>query len=220
MKKDLKEFYQRRLPHWQPVGGVFFVTVCLKGAVSKQVLRKLRRKYEEDMRSLTEDGLALDQARSEASQKYLLELDAVLDKYQADIQFLKIPEVAQIIKDQLHRFDKRLYDLLAYCIMPNHFHVVFDTGLQVHGKDIDFVGEDYVQLHDIMRKIKGASANFSNKVLNRSGAFWQEESWDRWMRDEKDLNNCIDYTLMNPVKGGLVRDWCDWEHTFYAFQNH
>jgi hypothetical protein len=57
-------------------------------------------------------------------------------------------------------------------------------------------------------------AKKSNKVLNRKGKFWQPESYDRVIRDDRQLENKLRYTLYNPVKAGLISDWKQWPHTY------
>jgi hypothetical protein len=58
-----------------------------------------------------------------------------------------------------------------------------------------------------MQSIKRISAKECNQILNRQGSFWQDESYDRWVRDEKELYFVIRYVLLNPVNAGLVVDW-------------
>lgn len=86
--------------------------------------------------------------------------------------------------------------------MPNHFHMVFE--LLQNNKGIS----------KIMQSIKRISVRDCNTILSRSGAFWQDESFDRWVRDEKELYFVIRYILMNPVTAGLVNDWKDWKFTY------
>jgi REP element-mobilizing transposase RayT len=215
MKKDLKIYYKRRLPHWQPIGGVFFVTVCLREAIPKKVLKRLRGTYFSEVSNLHAEGHGLSTAKSLAHQQYLMRLYVYLSKQHSDVRYLAKAEVADIVKEQLHRFDGELYEILAYSIMPNHFHFVFDTGVQVWPKGLDFDENEYIQVTDIMKKIKGASAYYANQVLGRKGEFWQAESWDRWMRNEKELDNWIDYTLLNPVNAGLVKNWQDWPYNYW-----
>ena len=69
---------------------------------------------------------------------------------------------------------------------------------------------------DILRLIKGATARKANKILNRTGSFWQHESYDRVVRNEKELNRIIWYTINNPVKAGLVKNAEDWKWSYYA----
>ena len=61
-----------------------------------------------------------------------------------------------------------------------------------------------------MKRIKGPSAWYANKHLNRPGQFWDRESYDIYIRNEKMLNNVISYILENPVKTKLVERWEDY----------
>jgi REP element-mobilizing transposase RayT len=40
-------------------------------------------------------------------------------------------DIAKIVMDKFHKHDGEWYDLIAYCIMPNHVHVLFDTARQI-----------------------------------------------------------------------------------------
>jgi REP element-mobilizing transposase RayT len=51
----------------------------------------------------------------------------------------------------------------------------------------------------------------------RSGAFWQHENYDHFVRDEVELERTIKYVLYNPVKAGLVNDQKDWKWTYCKF---
>jgi REP element-mobilizing transposase RayT len=86
--------------------------------------------------------------------------------------------------------------------MPNHVHLVFRLLPGNSG------------ISKIMKGIKGTSARKSNLFLNKTGKFWQDESYDRLVRNEKELFFIIRYILMNPVKADLVNKWTDWENTF------
>jgi len=66
-----------------------------------------------------------------------------------------------------------------------------------------------------MGSIKKFSARKANEFLNRKGAFGQSESFDRLVRDEKELYFVIKYVLLNPVTAGLVADHKDGSHTYY-----
>ncbi len=67
-----------------------------------------------------------------------------------------------------------------------------------------------------MRLIKGRSARSANRILQRSGRFWQDESYDHFVRDEHELENIIRYILYNPVVAGLAKNWQDWPFTYLS----
>jgi putative transposase len=61
-----------------------------------------------------------------------------------------------------------------------------------------------------MQAIKGASAHRINKLLNRQGKVWQEESFDRALRREEQVQEKLFYILDNPVRAGLVSNPLDY----------
>lgn len=66
-----------------------------------------------------------------------------------------------------------------------------------------------------MESMKKFTARKCNSVLNRTGnSFWQAESYDHVIRDADELEKVIRYTLYNPVKAELVKDWRDWPHSY------
>ena len=65
-------------------------------------------------------------------------------------------------------------------------------------------------LSSIMHSLKGFTAHEANKLLRRSGAFWQHESYDHWVRDEDELERIVDYTNGNPVGAKLAPRAHDW----------
>jgi REP element-mobilizing transposase RayT len=118
------------------------------------------------------------------------------------VKYLNNPKIADICKYTLHYPDKKNYNLICYCIMPNHIHLVFELLHKNKG------------ISKIMQSIKRVSARKSNLILNRKGKFWQDESYDRLVRDDKELYFIIKYVLMNPVNAGLTNDWSNWKHLY------
>jgi len=56
----------------------------------------------------------------------------------------------------------------------------------------------------IMHSVKSFTANECNRLLGLKGQFWQQESYDHWIRDEEELERVITYILHNPVRAGLA----------------
>ena len=106
-------------------------------------------------------------------------------------------EVLLFLKDFLKSLDKIFYELVAFVIMPNHIHLLF--------KQIE-------DLKVIIKKIKGESAFRINKMLNRSGRFWEKNYFDKVVRDEKHFGIVYDYIKHNGLKAGLE----DWKERFYG----
>jgi len=81
-------------------------------------------------------------------------------------------------------------------VMPTHAHLLF-TALR---NDEGWL----VSLPHVMRLIKGRSAHFINKHLDRHGPVWQEESFDHVLRSNESLSEKANYICQNPVRAGLV----------------
>lgn len=85
--------------------------------------------------------------------------------------------------------------------MSNHIHVVFELKKEF-------------ALYGILHSIKSFTAKKANELLDRTGQFWQHESYDRVVRDVDELGRVIDYVLNNPVKAGLCTDWQTYQYNF------
>lgn len=106
---------------------------------------------------------------------------------------MKNPAIADLVESALKHFDQGRYELLCWCVMPNHVHVV----VQPHPA---------LELGDIEHSWKSYTAHQANKLLRRSGVFWQPEPYDHLIRDEEDLEHSIEYILAHPKAAGLL-DW-------------
>jgi len=93
--------------------------------------------------------------------------------------------------------------------MPNHIHLVIYLGNMEKPKPLGL----------ILKNIKGRSSREINLLLNQSGTFWQKASYDRLVRDEKELSNIGDYIRENPVKAGLVNSWEDWPYSYVKYSS-
>jgi putative transposase len=159
--------------------------------------------------------------------------DRALDRSAEGPHWLAKAEIAAIVAEALHYRDSRLYDLLAFCIMPNHVHLVctplpvgrtaspaYDDGARTTDPAYDTVGRtaspayEVHSLPGILQSLKGHTARQANAKLGRRGAFWQEESYDHVIRDAEGLERVIHYVIGNPVKAGLVESWRDWAWTY------
>lgn len=110
---------------------------------------------------------------------------------------LKTSEVASIVEDALLHFQGQRYALSAWCVMPNHVHVVV-TPYPGH------------VLPDILHSWKSFTAHRINAILGREGRLWEEEFFDHLVRNERDFEKFVRYTEENPVNAGLCALPEDW----------
>lgn len=199
--------YRRNLPHVQPPGATFFVTFRLAGSIPSDVLAALHMEARQVLAELER----LPDSPERAERLYLEERrffgkwDAALDQGKGP-DWLRNPAVARLVAESMHYFDGKRYELLVYCIMPNHVHVVFTPLLKAE--------DTYYPLAQIMHTMKGYTAGRANRLLGRSGTFWLHESYDHYVRGEAELRRIIAYVVNNPVKAGLVSEWQAWPWTY------
>ncbi len=99
--------------------------------------------------------------------------------------------IAQVVADALAfgHWELRQYSLDAWVIMPNHVHVVMLL---------------FAPLAKITKTLKGFTGKRANQILERRGPFWQDESYDHWIRDRYHLSSAVKYVEWNPVQAGFV----------------
>jgi putative DNA methylase len=126
-------------------------------------------------------------------------MEVLLDKGHGSC-WLRKAEIALLTENSLLHFDSERYKLLAWVIMPNHVHMLMQL-------------EQSWPLDKIMHSIKSYTANHSNKLLRRSGHFWQREYFDRFIRDEGHFRAAVQYIHYNPVVAKLTEKPEQWRYS-------
>lgn len=94
-------------------------------------------------------------------------------------------EILFVLFDYLHSKKGKFYKLAAFCIMPNHVHLLI--------KPLE-------DLAVVMKMIKGNTARSINQLLNLHGSFWAPDYFDRLIRNEQHFRIAYDYIKNNPLK--------------------
>lgn len=202
-----KVFHRRNLPHLQPLGGTFFVTYNLADAIPKRIFDKWRIDYEIQKKQIIQTSDNVEKELDTLHKRNFVERDNFLDSANEGGHYLKNGELAQIVKDSIHFWDGKKIDLICYCIMSNHVHLVFGLFDKKETENPKY-------LEDIMHSIKQFSAKKCNAFLQRTGIFWQHESYDRLIRNDEELLRIILYVINNPVKAKLCENPFDWKWTY------
>ena len=212
IKDDEGIFYERQLPHYQPLDATYTVIFRLVGSLPAKVIVELRAERDEFLRRLSGTDVAKRTKLRAYNLEHMKKFDSLLDRPSAGHQWLKNPGIAKLVADSIHYWDKRAYELLAFCIMPNHVHLVISSGTAstIPLPEFPMKGQTSYHLTNILSSIKKYSAHNANRLLHRSGPFWQSESYDHIIRDEEELERTILYVLDNPAKAGLTNDWKEW----------
>jgi REP element-mobilizing transposase RayT len=134
---------------------------------------------------------------NEYAGKRFLAYDRALDSATVGPLWLKDPPIAEAIIAALQKGQAdAMFRLHAYTILANHVHILIEPRLPVAR---------------ITKIIKGRTAREANRILNReSGRFWQDESFDHWIRSTAQWQRVRSYIELNPVKAGLVAKPQDW----------
>jgi len=201
-------FYRRHLPHFQPPGATLFITFRLAGSIPIHVLQQLlaeARQVEAVLEQISDPQARAEQAYL-AQRRLFGKWDKALHMAQAGPAWLRDQRIAALLSESLHYRDGQVYDLDAFCIMPNHVHLVYTPLPKADGT--------YHAMSAIMHSLKRRTANHANSLLGREGDFWQHENYDHVIRDEAEWRRIITYVLDNPVAAGLVERREDWEWTY------
>ena len=87
-------------------------------------------------------------------------------------------------------------EVIAYVFMPDHCHII------LQGKD------DQADAMAAMVRFKQKTGYWFSK--KHPELRWQKDFYDRYLRDEKDVERQVAYVLANPVRKGMVENWGDY----------
>jgi REP element-mobilizing transposase RayT len=168
--------WRGNLPHIYKEGCTYFATFCLIDAVPKHMRRKRLSEADENPELIARK---FDPAPNTGG--------CLLEDHRA----------GSLVEDALLHFQGRHYALSAWCVMPNHVHVVVTP----------YAG---IALPKIFHSWKSFSAHEINKALEREGSVWEAEAFDHLVRNERAFEQFVEYTESNPVVGGLCERPEDW----------
>ncbi|EKD56578.1 MAG: hypothetical protein ACD_58C00145G0001 [uncultured bacterium] len=116
--------------------------------------------------------------------------------------FLKLSAVDQSIFLNKHNAKDGIVDILAYCLMPTHFHLILK---QLVNKGVS----RYVA------NILNSYTRYFNIKHNRKGPLWQGKFKNVLVESDEQLIHLTRYIHLNPVTSNLVDDPKDWEFSSY-----
>ena len=188
-------FRRRHLPHWYVAERPYFVTFRLKGTLPRHVAQEYASRMAQLIRS------DADRARvAVAQRRHFVKIERILDAAEMGARHLEDPRVAGLVMDAFVWLEQaKGWRTYAMVVMPNHVHCCLrnDQGRSAQlAKDIGSL-KKYVALR-------------ANRILGRTGSFWQSENFDHWCRGSSKTEASVVYIRDNPVKAGLApvpRDW-------------
>jgi REP element-mobilizing transposase RayT len=198
LEMDRESYRRRDLPHWDVPGATYFVTTCLAGSIPARGLLDIER-YNAELGAKPRPG---DCSESDWSlRKWKLAFartDRWLDTEPAN-RALADPQLARIVADAFLFFAGVRYDLLAYVVMPSHIHWVFRP---LDSWVATLRNSSRSPRESIVHSINRYTSLQCNSLRNRTGEFWQHESYDHWIRDVDELERVLHYVEGIPSKPG------------------
>jgi putative DNA methylase len=183
-QESMDGWYSRGyLPHVDREGMTQLVCDRLWDSMPKEVLEGWRQ----ELTLLSKEDYDLERRKR---------IDAYLDQGWGSC-LLRDARAAEIVQNNWLHFAGDRYILHAWVVMPNHTHILFTP---LPGWD----------LSRIVHTWKSYTAHKINQLLARSGKLWQDEPFDRFIRDARHFNNALAYVENNPVKAGLCDKPEEW----------
>ncbi len=184
------------LPHWEQPGRCYFITFRMSDSIPASLMHTWSQ--ERDQWLKTHPKPHAPEEIEEYQQRFTARIERWLDAGHGSCP-LRRPDCQGIVTQALQFFDARRYQLHAWVIMPNHVHVLLSL---VEGE----------QIGKIVSSWKSYTAKQVNDLLGLSGAFWQEDYFDRMVRDADHFVRCARYIRRNPLKARLQPEtYACWE---------
>ena len=172
--------YRRHLPHWRQEGATYFVTFRLADSLPRERIEQLKHERECWERANPEPAA---NATEEFWRQRLAKIETWLDQGSGEC-LLANNRAAEIVVGAMQHFDGERYNLFARIVMPNHCHVVLRP-FSNHS------------LERVLESWKKFSARRINAIHGRKGAVWQDEYFDRIVRDTPHLRRVMRYLQKN-----------------------
>jgi REP element-mobilizing transposase RayT len=182
-----------RLPHWEKDSATYFITFRLADSLPKSVLDRITSERE----AIVKTANQLHRDLSSDERRKIQRLSSpIVEKFLdsgAGACHLRNPTIAEELANTLCHFDDQRYRLFAWCVMPNHVHVVARL----------LPGQ---ALAAVVHSWKSFTAKRANTILGKQGTFWQREYYDHLIRNENEFERAMNYVADNPAKANL-KDW-------------
>ena len=121
--------------------------------------------------------------------------------------------------EKYEKFISPIADTYAYCLMPNHFHLVIkmkteDALMAYFDNKTAEVSIPHLLSYQFSHFFNAYTKSF-NKLYGRRGSLF-ERSFKRYLvTDRTYFKTVILYTLANPVRHGFTHDFKDWSFSAY-----
>lgn len=116
-----------------------------------------------------------------------------------------LPDNYRYFKDKVRRHLSPHVYIIAYCLMPNHFHFLLYT------REVF----DEKRFTDSIRTTLSSYTRAIHKQENMTGSLFQQNSKKKEVLEERYVEVCFHYIHQNPVISKFVHKMEDWAHSSF-----
>ena len=120
-------------------------------------------------------------------------------------------QVDLLRREYAHVHHRQPFHTLAICILPDHLHTIWE----LPPDDADFSSRWRQIKSGFARHFPASPIRSASKIGKREKGIWQRRFWEHQIRDDRDLENHVDYIHFNPVKHGHVTRVVDWPYSSF-----
>lgn len=184
--KDLQIYKGNIYPHWEMNEAIYHICFRLNDSIAQERLYL----YIQEKERISASPKDLSQ-KEKFLKRFLLsqKFDKLLNAGHGYCFFRK-PDIAREMQSILLGRNHKRYVLHAWCIMPNHIHIIMQP---LPGQTIA----------SILQEWKSYSSHIINKLCNHTGSVWHKDSYNRVIRSYREYIRQINYVWNNPEKGKL-----------------
>ena len=183
------------LPHWTQDGRMYFVTFRLADSIPEEAMKEWSDERAEWIRCHGMDPkefrseLLSEEAQRDYARRFGRRFHELLDSgFGACV--LGKEKNWKVVVETMEHFEGVRYGLSGFVVMPNHVHVLIEP-------------REGFGLSKIMQSMKSFSAKRINLNEERTGQLWQVESYDRIVRNDREMDRYVRYIAENSMKAKL-----------------
>ncbi len=179
--------HRRHLPHWRQDSAWYFVTYRLADSLPRSSIAALEAERKQWLATHPEPRS--DEDMKEYWDRFGGRVHDLLDAGSGEC-WLRRSDVQGIVTESLLFGAGNRYQLDTWVVMPNHVHALV-------------MPMNAIDLSKILHSWKSFTANRINRVLQRTGKLWQDESYNHIVRNPAAFQKIREYILNNPAKAKL-----------------
>lgn len=107
-----------------------------------------------------------------------------------------------LMKECLSYYEKYEYELICYCLMSNHIHLLIKANKK--------------EVADLIRRLHSMYSRYFNKKYNYVGHLWQDKYYAELIKDDKQMLEVSRYIHLNPVRARMVKLPQEYEYSSYS----